>query len=91
MTGLKYSGTTEMRHLQPGQYVVPLGGDAEKDMNANGGRPRPNDVLRVVEQPVGRGLFGKVKKMEVSTVCADGKTPMALTASPHSKLAVVCA
>ena len=88
---MKYIETIEMRHLRPGQHVVPLGGEAEKRMRENGGRPVPRDVLSVVSEPYARGLFGRIKKMEAPVMCSDNKTTLYLKASPYSDLAVVCA
>lgn len=92
MSDLVYVGTRATVHLEPGQYVVPLGGLAEDNLRDNGYRPVRDETFMVLREPGPCGLFGKIRRMGMSVECLDDKrTKMTFTGNPDSQWAVFSA
>ena len=82
MDTLKRTGTKRMAQVQPGDYIVPLGGEAEQNLAGNGGVPLFSETLRVIGKPYPIG-----KRVGVRVECMD-RTKMYLRLPPEHRLAV---
>lgn len=51
MSKLDPAGTKRAAQLVPGDFVVPLGGEAEENLTKNEGVPIPNDTVKVIRKP----------------------------------------
>ena len=82
MNSLKSAGTKKMAQVQPGDYIVPLGGEAEKNLVANNDVPLFAETLKVISKPYPIG-----KRVGVKVECMD-RTKMYLRLPPEHRLAV---
>ena len=74
--------------LVPGEFVLPLGGEAEANLKDNGAR-RDDEIVRVLRRP--HPSFASRRKIPLVAVkvqCMDG-TKMYLRTPPYHRFAVV--
>ncbi|WP_419849365.1 hypothetical protein [Candidatus Poriferisocius sp.] len=80
--------TKRAAHLVPGDYIVPLGGEAEKTLASNGGVPIRDETVKVIRKPHPSIASKRDKPLVAMKVqCMNGKK-LYMRTPPAHKFAV---
>lgn len=88
MSTLEHVGTKKAIHLVPGDYIVPLGGEAEEKLESNGGEPSLDETVKVIRKPHPSIVSRRDKPLVAMKVqCMNGKK-LYMRTPPAHKFAV---